>query len=287
MLDNANNILSKAREGRYGVGSFNTSDPKVMEAILKAADDLKSPVIVETSEGEVNFSGAKVMVAAFLELAEKVSIPCVLHLDHGKNFELIERVIRAGYRSVHFDGSKLPFSENVSTTKRVVATARPLGIFVEAELGHVPGVSVLHSGSIQEVVGDLQKTDPKEASEFYELTKVDCLATSVGNVHGIYSNKKPIDFDLIEKIRKSVPCFLSLHGSSGVSADDLKRAIELGMTKINFNTELRQAYLSTLKKQLDIDPNEIRPYEVFPPALLAVENVVREKIMAVGSNGKD
>ena len=286
MVSNTQEILRKAKAGHYGVGSFNTSDPKVMEAILKAADDLKSPVIVETSEGEVNFSGPKVMVAAFLELAEKISVPCVLHLDHGKSFEVIERVIRAGYRSVHFDGSKLIFSENVSTTKRVVETAKPLGIFVEAELGNIPGVSVLHTSSIQDVVGNLQKTDPQQAADFYDQTKVDCLATSVGNVHGIYSNKKPIDFDLIKKIRDSVPCFLSLHGSSGIGVSDLKRAIECGMTKININTELRQAYLSTLREQLASDPNEIRPYEVFPPALLAVENVVKEKIMAVGSDGK-
>ncbi|MEK7611338.1 MAG: class II fructose-bisphosphate aldolase [Patescibacteria group bacterium] len=279
-------ILAKAERGHYAIGSFNTSNVDVMRAIFSAAQSLNSPVMIETSEKEMAFDGANVMAAAFKQLAAEFSIPASLHLDHGKSLSVVQTAISAGYKSVHIDASLLPYEENAALTEKVVELAHSQEIFVEGELGHVPGSSESHQQSITEVIGTIVKTDPDLARKFYSRTKVDCLAASVGNVHGLYQDAKVLDFGLIRKLKEGLPCFLSLHGSSGIPEADLKSAIEAGITKINVNTELRVAYIKNIKTELAKNPDEVKPYEVFPPALLAVEEVVKRKISIFGSENK-
>lgn len=279
-------ILKHARTSGFAVGSFNTSNVDVMRAIFSAAGELNSPVIIETSEKEMAFDGARVMFAAFEEMAKEFTVPAALHLDHGKSLKIVEEAIAAGYKSIHIDASLLPYEENVALTAKVVSLAHPQGIFVEGELGHVPGVSESHDQSIIEVIGQIEKTDPEMAEQFYNQTQIDCLAASIGNVHGLYRDGKKLDFELIRELHRHVPCFLSLHGSSGISESDLKTAIAVGITKINVNTELRFAYISNIKKELLENSLEIKPYEVFPPALSSVKEVVKRKMTIFGSTNK-
>lgn len=286
MYCSTSEILSRAKTGQYAIGSFNTSNVDVMRAIFSAAQALNSPVMIETSEKEMAFNGPEVMAVAFKQLAAEFSIPASLHLDHGKSLAVIETAISAGYKSVHIDASLLPYEENAVLTAKVVELAHSQDIFVEGELGHVPGSSESHQQSITEVIGTIVKTDPALARQFYSRTKVDCLAASVGNVHGLYRDAKILDFGLIRKLRETLPCFLSLHGSSGISEPDLRSAIEAGITKINVNTELRVAYISNIKTELSKNPEEIKPYKVFPPALAAVSEVVKRKISIFGSENK-
>lgn len=277
-------ILEKASSGGYAVGSFNTSNVEVMRTILEAANETGSPVLVETSEGEMHFGGAEVFAASFEKVASEIKVPAALHLDHGKSWETVKEAIDQGYRSVHIDASNLPFAKNVELTKRVVALARPHGIFVEGELGHIPGVSVVHTEKVLEVTG-IEKTDPALAAKFVGITGVDCLAVSIGNVHGLYQDKKVLDFALLRQIRATVACFLSLHGASGISRPDLKEAISFGISKVNINTELRQAYIGGLREELREHPEEIKPYTVFLPALEEVKKIVKDKVVILGSGG--
>ncbi len=286
MIRTTYEILKRARANNYAVGSFNTSNVDVMRAIIEAASELSSPVIVETSEGEMAFDGPRVMVAAFQALSQEIKIPVVLHLDHGKNFETIKTAISSGYTSVHVDASILPYSENLALTQAVVALAHPLNIFVEGELGHVPGTSEAHELKIKEVVANIVKTDPTQAVKFVKETGIDCLAASYGNLHGLYQDEKKLDLALIKTLRGAVDCFLSLHGSSGIKAETIRSAIEAGINKINVNTELRVAYIQGIHHQLDSMREEIKPYKVFPPALNQVKEVVKQKIMLFGSNGQ-
>lgn len=286
MIASTKQILEKAREKSYAVAAFNVSSIEVMRAILETAESLRAPVMVETSESEMHFGGAGILAAAFEKIASEIKIPSVLHLDHGKSWETVKEAVDQGYRSVHIDASVLFFDENVKLTRRVVALAHPQGIFVEGELGHIPGVSVVHANKVREAVGKIEKTDPALAVEFVESTGVDCLAVSIGNVHGLYQDKKILDFELLRRIRASVSCFLSLHGASGISKPDLKEAVSLGISKVNINTELRKAYVGGLREELKEHPEELKPYTIFPPALEEVKKIVKDKIVILGSSGQ-
>lgn len=286
MISPTKQLLEEARLEGYAVGSFNTSNVEVMRAILAAAEEAHSPVMVETSEGEMHFGGADVFVAAFEKIASEIKIPAALHLDHGKSWETVKEAIDKGYRSVHIDASALSFEKNVELTKRVVVLAHPRGIFVEGELGHIPGVSVVHREKITEAVGRVERTDSTLAAKFVGATGVDCLAVSIGNVHGLYQDEKILDFELLRQIRTAVNCFLSLHGASGIGENDLKETVRLGINKVNVNTELRAAYMGSLREELAKPPQEIKPYVVFPPALDEVKKVVKNKVVILGSSGQ-
>jgi len=219
---------------------------------------------------------------------KETGLPIVLHLDHGKSFEIVKEAIEAGYDSVHFDGSELDFEENIEITKKVVDFAKEKGIKnIEGELGYLRGKS-----SIQEEVEikpeDL--TDSKQALEFIEKTGIDSLAVSVGNIHGIFkSSKNPHLFlDRLEEINNAVgdKVGLVLHGGSGTPEDDVKKAIELGVVKVNVNTELRLAYSKTLREFIQNNPDQTTPYKIMPSVVDAVQKVVEDKIKLFGSENK-
>ena len=282
MLD----IFKKAKEGKYAIGAFNVSNLEQLKAIVLAVQNLKSPVLISTSQGESDFIGMKQLRALIDVYKKETDLSLILHLDHGKSLEIIEKAIDAGYDSVHFDGSVLDFEENVKVTEQVVKLAKERGINnVEGELGYLRGGSTIHE-AIEIKPEDL--TNAKQAQEFVERTGVDSLAIAIGNIHGISkTGQNPHLFlDKLEEISKLINISLVLHGGSGIPEEDIKKAIELGIVKINVNTELRIAYTEALKKYLEINPNKVTPYKIMSPVVDAVQKTVEKKIKLFGSDNK-
>ncbi len=283
MIVTTKGLYQKARSGGYAIGAFNVSTPEAIHGILEAASELKSPVIIETSSGEMNYMGANIVVDIVKDIAAGLDIPVAIHLDHGPDLNAVKTAISAGYTSVHIDASALDYDSNLAITKEVVKYAHDRGITVEGELGHVGGASEMHDESAKLEASTY--TDPDQAMVFVRETGIDLLASSIGNIHGIYENEPNLDFDRLERIGKiGVP--LSLHGGSGIPEDQVKRAISLGITKVNVNTELRAAYSDTLRHELAENPDEIVPYKYLPEEIEAVKKVVLEKIKMFGSAGK-
>ena len=284
MLD----IFKKAQENKYAIGAFNVSNLEQLKAIILAAQKTKSPVIIATSEGESKFIGKKQIKAIIDVYRQEIDLPIILHLDHGKSFEVVKEAIEAGYDSVHFDGSRLSFEENVEITKKVVDFAREKGIKnIEGELGYLRGESVVHE-AVEIKEEDL--TDPKQAEEFVEKTGIDSLAIAIGNIHGVFkSAQNPhLYLDKLQEIQDKIGdrVFLVLHGSSGTPEEDIKKAIEIGIDKVNVNTELRIAYTEALKKALQENSQQIKPYKIMLPVIEAVQGVVEENIKLFGSDNK-
>jgi len=282
--------FQKAKEGQYAIGAFNISNLEQARAIVGAAQKLKSPVIISTSRGESKFIGkrqARAIVSAF---KEETGLAIFLHLDHEKSLEGIKEAIEAGYDSIHFDGSELDFKENIEKTKEIVQLARDKGIEnVEGEFTHMLGKSAIEE-AVEIEEEDL--TNPDRALEFVQETGIDSLAVAIGSIHGITKNKKMenphLYLDKLKEINKALgeKIFLVLHGGSGTPEEDIKKAIELGINKVNVNTRLRIAYTNALKKSLTDNPKQTTPYKIMPPVVEAVEKVVQEKIKLFGSDDK-
>lgn len=284
MIVTTKELYDEARKAGYAIGAFNVSTLEAIKGIIEAADELHVPVIIETSGKEMEYLGASIVVDAIRDLAAGLDIPVGIHLDHGKNFDEVKEAIAAGYTSVHIDGSALSYPENVALTKEVVEFSHAKGVTVEGELGHIPGTSETHEGEVVPIDDDTL-TDPEKAAQFVAETGIDILASSIGNIHGVYENEPQLDFDRLEKIGEiGIP--LSLHGGSGIPADQIKKAVSLGITKINVNTELRMAYTNTLREELSENPDEIVPYKYLPEEIEAVKEVVKEKIEMFGSANK-
>jgi ketose-bisphosphate aldolase len=274
-------LYRKALAAKYAIGAFNVSTLEAIKAIINAANRLNSPVVIETSESEMAYLEPGLVVDIVKELGEKLSIPIGIHLDHGKSFEIVQKAIEAGYTSVHFDGSLLPFEENVCLTKEVVDYARSHNISVEAELGKIPGSSKMHTEEIE--ITSASMTDPIKAKEFVDQTGIDILAVSIGNTHGLFANEPKLDFILLGEL-KGIGIPMALHGGSGIPEDQIRKAIELGIAKVNVNTELRVAYTDTLRQELSENPEEIVPYEYLPEEIEAIEDIVDKKIKLFGSS---
>jgi len=283
MIVTTKELFEKARAGGYAIGAFNVSTLEAIKGILDAAAELKAPVIIETSEKEMRYLNPHLVVDVVRELAEDLDIPVAIHLDHGQGMDGVREAIAAGYTSVHIDASALPYEENLSLTKEATDFAHSRDITVEGELGHVGGASEIHDEKAKMEKSTF--TDPEQAAVFVNETGIDVLASSIGNIHGIYENEPELDFVRLEKLGKiGIP--LSLHGGSGIPEVQIKKAISLGITKINVNTELRQAYTNTLHAELDAHPEEIVPYKYLPEEIEAVKKVVLEKINMFGSADK-
>ena len=280
-------ILKDAQIGRYAIGQFNISTDEQIRAVVEVAKDLKSPIIIGTSESEREFIGVEQVVALVKTWQEQTELPIILNADHCKSFESTKEVIDAGYSAVHFDGSSLPFEENIKITKEVVEYARKKNpdIIVEGEVGYLRGSSEVHKEKIEIKEEDLTKSE--EAEEFVKQTKVDSLALAIGTVHGIEAEAEKLHLDRLKEIQKAIPkTFLVLHGGSGVSGEDIKKAIKLGIVKININTELRVAYSKGLGKEIKEHPEEVKPYKILAPAVEEMKKVIEEKIKLFESSGK-
>lgn len=275
-------LLQAAREGGYCIGAFNVHTLEMLQAVVEAAEEMNSPLIIQSTVGTVNHLGADYIAAAAKTAAERSRIPIALHLDHCTDFDLIVKCIRAGYTSVMIDASQFPFEQNVAMTKKVVEVARAAGVNVEAELGRVGGVE----DDIVVDDADAMLADPDECAQFVELTGVDTLAPAIGTAHGIYKGDPNIDFDRIEKIARKVSVPLVLHGGSGIPEEQVSRCISLGMAKMNVATELRIVFSDAIKEVFKANPDENDPRKYMIPAKKALFHAAIEKIKLCGSVDK-
>lgn len=283
-MTNWSEIFKRAELEKWAVPHFNISNLEQLRAIVASCVKLKSPVMIGTSEGERRFLGARQAVALVRAFREETGIPIMLNADHHKSFEAVKEAIDAGYDSILFDGSALSFEENVKTTLRVMEYAKSKNpeIAVEGEFGYLRGSSEILKEKIKLEASDF--TDPDKAREFVNLTGIERLAIAVGNSHGISVDEPKLDFERIRAIHeKNLDTILVLHGGSGISDDDLRKAINVGIRNVHINTEVRAAYTDTLRKSLADHPDEVTPYKIFPPVLEAVQALVEKKLAAFGS----
>jgi len=280
--------FKKAQKEKWAIGQFNISNLETLRAIVKAAQNLKSPVIIGTSEGESKFMGPGEAVALVASFRKQYGLPIFLNLDHGKNFDYIKEVIDLGYDAVHFDGSELNLEENIKMSRKVVEYSHKKKVFIEGEVGIIAGASEILK-NIPEIKEE-NFTKPEEALKFVKEAKVDSLAINVGTLHGMGILKKDpsINLDRLKEIKEKLAgkAFLVLHGGSGTQEEDIRKAIELGIVKININTELRAAFTDTLEKSMKENPEEITPYKYFPEVIDAVQKIVEDKIKLFGSDNK-
>ncbi|MFZ5596740.1 MAG: class II fructose-1,6-bisphosphate aldolase [Bacillota bacterium] len=275
-------LLKEAEAGGYAVGAFNCNNMEIVQAIVRAAEAEKSPVIMQASQGAIKYAGINFITAMAREAASTVKVPVALHLDHGTGFDQIMWCIRSGFSSVMIDGSKKPLEENIAITRKVVECAYPLGISVEAELGKIGGTE----DDITVTEREAMFTDPEEARYFVEKTGVGSLAVAIGTAHGRYKGEPKLDFDRLKKIRSLVNIPIVLHGSSGVPGEQIEEAIKLGVRKVNIDTNIREAFVEAARKITDENPNEIDPRKILGPARDAATEIIREKIRLFGSSGK-
>ncbi len=275
-------LLQKADQEEYALGAFNCNNMEIVQSIVNAAEAESSPVIIQASQGAIKYAGLNYIIALVRQAAEGTAVPVVLHLDHGTSFEQVMQCIRFGFTSVMFDGSSMPLEENIAQTRKVVEIARVFGVSVEAELGRIGGTEDDISVSDK----DALFTDPAEAERFVAETDVDALAIAIGTAHGQYKGEPELDFDRLEEVNRRISCPVVLHGSSGVPDESIKKAIGLGVRKINIDTNIREAFVGAMRRVLNEKPDEIDPRKVLGPARQETTEVIREKIRLFGSSKK-
>lgn len=275
-------MLQRAREGGYAVAAFNVHTLEMLQAVVEAATELNAPVILQTTMGTVNHLGFEYIAAAARVAAAQTHVPVALHLDHCTDFAMIVRCIRAGYTSIMVDASMHPYADNVRVTKRVVELAAAVGINIEAELGKVGGVE----DDISVADHEASLADPDECVSFVAETGVPTLAPAIGTAHGIYKGLPNIDFGRIARIAAGTDVPLVLHGGSGIPEEQVKRAVELGMAKLNVATELRIVFSNAIKRVFAENPGADDPRTYLKPAKDALREVVKEKIRICGAEGR-
>ncbi|WP_309121191.1 class II fructose-1,6-bisphosphate aldolase [Paenibacillus sp.] len=281
-LISSTSMLQAARQRKYAVGAFNVHTLEMLQAVVEAAEETRSPLIIQSTVGTVKHLGPDYIAAAARVAADRTGLPIALHLDHCTDFDLIVKCIRAGYTSVMIDASMHPYEENVARTRKVMEVAEAAGVNVEAELGKVGGVE----DDIVVDERDALLADPNECKSFIERTGVHTLAPAIGTAHGIYKGEPNIDFDRIAKIADLVEAPLVLHGGSGIPAEQVKRAVSLGMAKMNVATELRIAFSDAIKDIFAAHPDENDPRKYMVPAKAAVKRLAIEKMQLCGCVGK-
>ncbi len=250
----------KAREGHYAIPHFNVWNAEMLMGVIDAAEELRAPIIISFGTGFTGNTSFEDYCYMMESMAKKATVPVILHWDHGRNMTILQNAVNHCMNSVMRDASALPFEANVAETKRCVEYFRAYNIPVEAELGHVGNETVY-----EEALSGYQYTDPKKAKEFVDRTGCDSLAVAIGNVHGVYSSEPKLAFDILEEVAKAVDVPIVLHGASGIGDEDIKKAISLGVAKINIHTELTLAALDAIKENID------EPY-------LAMQRRVREAV---------
>lgn len=273
-------MFKKAQEGNYAVGAFNVENLEMVMAVIEAAEELNSPVILQTTPSTVKYAGLDYYLANAKVAAERAKVPVAMHLDHGSSFELAAQAFRAGYTSIMIDGSHSSFEENIKISKAVVDMCKPAGIAVEAELGKVGGKEDDLDG------GEGGYTDPLEAKEFVEKTNVDSLAVAIGTAHGVYKGEPKLDLDRLSQIKEVVSIPLVLHGGSGIPDSKVQESIERGICKVNYATELRIAFTNGVNKYLSENKDAIDPKKYNKAGMEEVKAFVKEKIKVCGCENK-
>lgn len=279
-------ILRAQQEG-WAVGAFNANTLEQVQAIVLAAQAETAPAIIQVSHRALTYIGSgneilglKYIAAIGKIAAESVTAPIALHLDHGTESEVLQ-AIALGFTSVMFDGDNLPLEENISITKRLCEMARSIGVCMEAEIGEVPkpdGKAFIEA--------DIALTDLDEAVQFAEATGVDLLAIALGSVHGLKTKQISLDLDRLAAIRKRVSVPLVLHGSSGVSDQDIKQGMTMGLAKVNVATQLSQAFTGAIREVLSQDKEVVDPRKYLVEGRSAQAEIVRERIRFLGASGK-
>lgn len=273
------NILDDAFENHYAVPQFNMNGTIWLDTILKTAEECRAPVIVGTTDRIIEeLGGFDLLVQTFNTLKKEmdITVPAVLHLDHGQSIESCFKAIDAGYDSVMFDGSSLPIEENIEKTKKVVDYAKRKGVTVEGEVGSVGGTE-------DGIYSDMLYADIDECLSLVKETGINSLAPALGSVHGKYKGEPDLGFHEMEKLRQSTSVPFVLHGASGISNDDLKKAISYGHAKINYNTELNIAWSNALRKVLNDDPELYSPMDIIKPSKEAMSEVIKDIFKRTGA----
>jgi len=273
--------FTRAQTEHFALGAFNVANLETLKAIVGAATKLHSPVIVESSPGEINYLGGKNLISLVKNIREETNLPIFTNLDHSPDIPSAEQGIAWGFDLIHLDNSHLPFEENLRNTQIFTQKAHQQNILIEGEFDTITGSSSLH----QNQAIQMNFTDPLKAQQFVAATEIDTLAVSIGNIHGVYQKPIILNLELLQQIRQKVNCFFSLHGGSGTQNDQLKAAIDFGVVKININTELRLAFRESLETTLRQN-QEVAIYKIMPDVITAVQKVVEEKINLFGSANK-
>ena len=302
MLVTLKQILKKANMENYAVGAFNINNMEICQSIINAAVAQKAPVILQTSEGAIAYAGHDYL-KAIAYTAAKQKVPVVLHLDHGRDLEIVKKCIKAGWTGIMYDGSHLPFDENVANTAKVVKMAHAKGISVEGEIGTIGGAEE------KVIAREIIYTNPDVAEEFVKKTKVDALAVAIGTSHGAYkfSGNARLDLHLLKIIKQRLEMPLVLHGASGVPAwlvtqavrygaqlgklegvpdDQIIHAVEYGINKVNTDTDIRLAFDAAVRKFITEKPEDFDPRHILQPSRELIQKVVEHRMQVFGSNGK-
>lgn len=278
-------MLDVAKDNHYAVGQFNINNLEFTQAILQAAQEESSPVILGVSEGAAKYMGGfKTVVLMVKGLLEdyNITVPVAIHLDHGSSFETCAKAIHAGFTSVMIDGSHHPLEENIALTKKVVELAHFHGVSVEAELGRIGG----QEDDLIVDDADAAYAIPSECKQLVEETGVDCFAPALGSVHGPYKGEPNLGFDRMEEIFNTTSLPLVLHGGTGIPTKDIQKAITLGTSKINVNTENQISSAKRVREVLAEKPSEYDPRKYLGPARDAIKETVIGKMREFGSSGK-
>ena len=274
-------ILLDAQKNGYAVGAFNVENMEMVQAVVAAAEELNSPVIMQTTPSTVKYAGLDYFYANVKTAAEGAKVPVVMHLDHGNSFELAMQALRVGYTSIMIDGSHGSFEENIAVSKAVADACHPSLVPVEAELGKVGGKEDDLDGGDENPY-----TDPQQAVEFVERTGVDSLAVAIGTAHGVYKGTPKLDVDRLSEIRKVVTIPLVLHGTSGVPDEAVKECIKRGICKVNYATDLRIAFTKGVNEVFRENPNVFDPKKYNARGREEVKKYVMDKMLVCGSDGK-
>lgn len=280
-LVTSENMLKSAMNQHYAVPAFNANSLEMIPALITAAESEAAPIIIQIGRKYLTFTPPDEIGALAIYLAKKASVPVCIHLDHGFDVKMVKDCLDAGFTSIMYDGSAFSEEENIYNTKEVVELARLKNIPVEGEIGQV-----LMEDQIANIISSDFFSDPVGTKRFVDETNVSSVAVSVGNIHRMRTKQAKLDFDLIRKIKREVSIPLVIHGSSGISDTDIKKAIECGISKVNVATELSVVFTDKIRDYMQKYPSEFFPMEIIKPAMEEVTKLAQKRIKVLGANKK-
>lgn len=275
MLVNMKEMVAKAAGSNQAIPGFNVFGYEDAAMVIKVAEEIGAPVILMTNKDAVEHMDVKFYGALFSKMAEEARVPVCVHLDHAKNLDIIERAIEGGYTSVMYDGSQLPFEENIENTKKAVEMAKAKDVSVEAEIGSV-------GYSDPNIQAKAVYTEPAEAKEFAEKTGVDALAVAVGTLHRMVVQNAEVQYDLLDEIEKVTNVPLVIHGSTGLKNEDLEKLAKTSVAKVNIGTALRMVFGNTMREEMNSNPEEFDRLKFFKKPMTNIAEVIREKYALLG-----
>jgi len=275
-------VLAHAKKNKYAVPAFNIHNLETLRVVVETADELGSPVMLAATPGTITFSGLEYLIAIAKVAKEKHNVPIFFHLDHHESIEDLKKAIELGVESIMIDASHSDYAENIRITKEITEFAHQYGVCVEAELGRLGGIE----DDLVVDEKDSKFTNPKQAKEFVESTKIDSLAVAIGTAHGLYKEEPKLDLERLVEIEAEVDIPLVLHGASGVPSETVKECINLGISKVNIATELKIPFAKGIKDTFKAKPEESDPRKYLTVAKEEMKKVVKEKILMCQSNDR-